>query len=166
MRRLIGIGVMVVTATWAVGLICAPPASALAPERQPFSFVGHGVIDCGTFVDAFDDFFNGFDTVYFDAAGSPIREVINVEHHSNDSNSVTGLLLHEHGHFTVTIDLLSGTQTVTGNSEIMNRPGTGVVIQDVGRAVFDQDGNLVFFAGGRKHSQLFLGDEIFCQALK
>jgi hypothetical protein len=102
--------------------------------------------------------------VYFDAAGSPIREVLNVEHFSNDSNSVTGLLLHEHGHL-VTIDLVSGTQTVTGNSEIINRPGTGVVIQDVGRAVFDQYGNLVFFAGGSNHSQLLGGEQVFCEAL-
>jgi hypothetical protein len=163
MRRSIVVGV--VATTWVLGLMWAAPASALAPERQPFSFVGHGVIDCGTFVDAFDDFFNGFDTVYFDAAGSPIREVINVEHFSNDSNSVTGLLLHEHGHFIVTIDLVSGTETVTGNSEIINRPGTGVVIQDVGRAVFDQDGNLVFFAGGSNHSQLLGGEQVFCEAL-
>ena len=29
----------------------------------------------------------------------------------------------------------------------MNRPGTGVVVQDVGKAVTDADGNVVFFAG-------------------
>jgi hypothetical protein len=40
-----------------------------------------------------------------------------------------------------------------------------VVIQDVGRAVFDQDGNLVFFAGGSNHSQLLGGEQVFCEAL-
>jgi hypothetical protein len=54
---------------------------------------------------------------------------------------------------------------VTGNSEVANRPGVGVVVQDVGRAVFDADGNLVFFGGGRKHSELFGGDQILCDAL-
>jgi hypothetical protein len=39
-----------------------------------------------------------------------------------------------------------------------------VVIQDVGRAVFDQDGNLVF-AGGSNHSQLLGGEQVFCEAL-
>jgi len=146
-------------------IIGAAPADALAPHRESFSFVGHGVVDCGTFVDAFDDFFSATDTVYFDRSGASIREVIHFEHHSNDSNSVTGLLLHEHGHFTVTIDLLTDRVTVTGNQEILNRPGVGVVIQDVGRQVFDADGNLVFFAGGRKHSQVLDGEQIFCEAL-
>ena len=47
----------------------------------------------------------------------------------------------------------------------MNRPGTGVVVQDVGRVVFDADFNIVFFAGGRKHSEVLLGDQVLCDAL-
>ena len=47
----------------------------------------------------------------------------------------------------------------------MNRPGTGVVVQDVGRVVYDADGNLIFFAGGRKHSQKLLGEQVLCDAL-
>ena len=123
MRRSVGIGVSVVTAAWVVLGMWTPSASALAPDRQPISFVGHGVIDCGTFVDAFDDFFNGFETIYFDQAGNPIRDVLNLEHHSNDSNSLTGLVVHEHGHFMVSFDLLTGTATVTGNQEIDHPPG-------------------------------------------
>jgi len=83
----------------------------------------------------------------------------------SDTNSVTGLTLHEHGHFTETIDLLSGTDTVTGNQEIANRPGTGVVVQDVGKVVYDANGDLVFFAGGRHHSEVLLGDQVLCDAL-
>jgi hypothetical protein len=116
-------------------------------------------------VDAFDDFFDGFETIYFDAAGNPIRDVLNLEHHSNDSNSLTGLVVHEHGHLTVSFDLLTGTATVTGNQEIISRPGAGVVIQDVGRVVTDVDGNIIFFAGGLFHSQVLLGEQVFCEAL-
>jgi hypothetical protein len=47
----------------------------------------------------------------------------------------------------------------------MNRPGTGVVVQDVGKVVVDADGNLIFFAGGRKHSEVPLGDQVLCEAL-
>jgi hypothetical protein len=47
---------------------------------------------------------------------------------------------------------------------VANRPGLGVVMQDVGRAVFDADRNLVFLAGGRNHSELFGGDQILCDA--
>ena len=46
-----------------------------------------------------------------------------------------------HGHYTETVDFVSGTDTYLGTVEIMNRPGTGVVVQDVGKAVFDADGN-------------------------
>ena len=60
---------------------------------------------------------------------------------------------------------MTGTETYTGNQEVMNRPGTGVVVQDVGRVVYDADGNLIFFAGGRKHSQKLLGEQVLCDAL-
>ena len=103
-------------------------ASARPPERFTLSFTTPGTVDCGTFQDEFTDFLEGKGTAYFDSAGNPIRIVIHWEHHSNDTNSVTGLTLHEHGHYTETIDLLAGTDTLTGNQEIMNRPGTGVVI--------------------------------------
>ena len=148
----------------------ASPAAGAAPPRPP----SHetlppaefpGVIDCGNFQDNFVDFFSGTQTTFFNANGEPTRLVFHIEHHSNDVNSVTGLAIHEHGHFTVTVDLATGTATVTGNSEVANRPGFGVVVQDVGRAVFDADGNLVFFAGGRKHSELFGGDQVLCDAL-
>jgi hypothetical protein len=151
--------------TWVLLLVGPSTASALAPLKESFSFSNIGVTKCGTFKDQFMDFFDANAATYFDSGGNPIRFVIHWEHHSNDTNSVTGLTLHEHGHFTETIDLLSGTDTITGNEEIMNRPGTGVVVQDVGRVVFDADGNLVFFAGGRKHSEVLLGDQVLCDAL-
>lgn len=146
-------------------LSAAFPALAQMPDRFEFSDSSPGTIDCGTFEDQFTDFVDAVGTVYFDQSGEPVRIAIHWEHHSNDTNSVTGLTLHEHGHFTETIDLLSGTDTITGNEEVMNRPGTGVVVQDVGKVVYDADGNLVFFAGGRNHSEVLLGDEVLCAAL-
>jgi hypothetical protein len=147
--------------------VLASPAGASAPatERFTVSFTTPGTVDCGTFQDQFTDFLDGAGTAYFDSAGNPIKIVIHWKHHSNDTNSVTGLTLHEHGHYTDSIDLLAGTDTITGNEEIMNRPGTGVVVQDVGKVVTDADGNIVFFAGGRKHSEVLLGDQVLCKAL-
>jgi hypothetical protein len=149
----------------AFGCVGAGAAWGRAPERFAFSFSNPGVLDCGSFEDQFTDFFTARGMTYFDRAGNPIRTVIHWEHHSNDTNSVTGLTLHEHGHFTETIDLLSGTDTITGNQEIANRPGTGVVVQDVGRVVYDANGNLIFFAGGRQHSEVLLGGQVLCDAL-
>jgi hypothetical protein len=125
----------------------------------------HDSIDCGTFQDNFVDFFTATQTTFYDASGDPIRFIRQVTHHSNDVNSVTGLTIHEHGHFTVTGDLVAGTFTVTGNQEVANRPGTGVVVQDAGRVVFDSDFNLLFFAGGTKHSETIGGEQVLCEAL-
>jgi hypothetical protein len=82
-----------------------------------------------------------------------------------DVNSVTGLTIHEHRHSTFTEDLIAGTVTITGSQEVANRPGFGVVVQDVGGWVFDSEGNLIFFAGGHNHSELFGGDQVLCAAL-
>ena len=140
-------------------------ASADSPERFAFSFSNDGTIDCGTFEDVYTDAFDATGMAFLDESGTPTRIVIHWEHHSEDTNSVTGLTLHEHGHFTETIDFTAVTDTITGNQEIMNRAGTGVVVQDVGRIVYDPEGNIVFFAGGRKHSEVLIGDEVLCDAL-
>jgi hypothetical protein len=150
------------------GVAAAPPFSLKreAPSEQLHPATGNsGEVDCGSFEDHFTDFLSARGTAYFNRAGEPIMLLIHFEHHSDDTNSVTGLTLHEHGHYTERVDLVTGTDTITGNQEVMSRPGTGVVVQDVGRVVFDADGNLVFFAGGRKHSEELLGDQVLCDAL-
>jgi hypothetical protein len=165
MRRICVAGVVL-----GVALIAALAGPGWAAAKPPTHetlppFEGPGVIDCGSFQDNFVDFFTGTATTFFDGKGEPVRIVQHVEHHSNDVNSVTALTLHEHGHFTFTVDLIAETVTITGNQEVANRPKVGVVVQDVGRFVFDSNDNLLFFAGGRKHSELFGGDQVLCDAL-
>jgi hypothetical protein len=143
----------------------AEAESARPPTHEPFSLVEPGVVQCDGFQDNFVDFFTGTQTTFYDQNGEPVQLVIHAEHTSNDVNSVSGFTVHEHGHLTVTIDLITGTVTVTGNQEIVNLPHEGVVLQDTGRVVFDAEGALLFFAGGRKHSQLLQGEEIFCGIL-
>src|SRR5262245_48282888 len=158
---------MTVAVTAGLGLaLAAPgPAGAAAPERFPLEFHNTGTVDCGTFQDNYVDDMYGDGSVFFDSAGDASSVVIHWTHTSTDTNSRTGLVLHEHGHFTETIDLITGSDTYTGNQEVMNRPGFGVIVQDTGRQVYDADGNLIFFAGGRKHSQVLLGDQPFCEGL-
>jgi hypothetical protein len=154
-------GLALIAAVAAAGQALATPPTheTLPPLELP------GVVDCGSFQDNFVDFFSGVQTTSYDGNGDPVRIVQHIEHHSNDVNSETGLTIHEHGHFTVTADLIAETVTITGNQEVANRPAMGVVVQDVGRVVFDFDDNLLFFAGGRKHSGLFAGDQLYCDAL-
>ncbi len=149
-----------------LGLSAASTALALPPQTSSFSFSEDGVIDCGTFVDPFTDFLTGTRTVFFDSRGNRTRLVFHVEHHSNDSNSLTGLTLHEHGHYTVIVDFAAETVTQNGNDAIMTRPGTGVVVQNVGRLVFDFEGELLFFAGARQHNEFLEGEKLLCDALR
>jgi hypothetical protein len=149
---------------WWVGGTAAAE-SVRPPTHEPVSVVASGVTQCNGFQDNFVDFFAGTQTTFYDQNGEPVRLVIHAEHTSNDVNSVTGFTVHEHGHLTITVDLITGMATITGNQEIVNLPHEGVVLQDTGRVIFDADGALLFFAGGRKHSELFEGEEIFCGIL-
>ena len=155
----IAVGLIVVSAAASSG------AEGTAPERFSTEFHGTGTVDCGTFQDNFVDDFVGEGVTFSDASGQTRLIVIHWTHTSTDTNSVTGLSLHEHGHFTETIDPIGGTDTYTGSQEVMTRPRLGLVIQDTGRQVYDADGNLVFFAGGRHHSEVIQGDALFCEGL-
>ena len=76
-------------------------------------------------------------------------------------NSVTGLTLHEHNHFTVQIDFIGGTVTVNGAINIMQRPGVGSVILNAGHKVFDSETGLPLVLKGPDRAD----DEDFCRAL-
>ncbi len=154
------------TAMLFAAIVGAAPALATPPTHETFGPIqSPGFIDCGSFQDNFVDFYSGTQTTFYDKNGEAVQLVSHLSHQSNDVNSVTGLTIHEHGHFTITLDLTTGMATITGNSEVADRPGLGVVVQDVGRAVYDAAGNLVFFAGGLNHSELFGGDQVLCDAL-
>jgi hypothetical protein len=121
----------------------AAPAYATAPERFEFDFQNSDTIDCSafnpnwTFHDDFVDFFHDRGQVWLDADGNPLRAIEHIEHHSNDVNSVTGFTLHEHNHFTVTTDFVTGTATISGAINIMQRRAVGEVIHNTGRKLVD-----------------------------
>jgi hypothetical protein len=163
--RLLARAAIAIAANVGLAIAASGPAAAADHDRFPVEFHGSGTVDCVTFQDHFVDDLYGQAMLTYDDAGQPVRLVIHWTHTSTDSNSVTGLTLHEHGHFTETIDLVTGTDTTTGNFEILNRHGYGAIIQDTGRVVYDADGNVVFFAGGPKHNELIQGDQLFCDGL-
>ncbi len=155
-----------IAAVLILGLIIPSTAVAGQRDRSHWSVtLPGGVIDCGSFEDHFTDYYDVAETDIFDTDGNLVNVTYHIEHHSDDTNSVTGLTLHEHGHYTETDDLVAGTYVLTGNEEIMNRPGRGVVVQDAGRVVFDSAFNITFFAGGRNHSEVLNGDQVLCDAL-
>jgi hypothetical protein len=62
--------------------------------------------------------------VWLNDAGQPVRALEHIVHRSTDVNSVTGLTLHEHNHFSVQIDFIGGTVTVNGRSISCSAPGS------------------------------------------
>ena len=166
MRRIAKVAGVVGAAT-ALVLLAAPTAGAMPPVSAPISFTVTGDTDCGTFHDQFVDFFTGTETVFFDNAGTPVLDVIQFVHTSNDTNTVTGLTLHENDHFRFATDLLSGESTLTGAIIKVNFPGKGILIQDIGRIVYaDGFGGTIVFEAGH-HELLGLegaGEQAFCAA--
>ena len=140
-------------------------AGGLTKVRSQYPLVFPGSVDCGTFQDNYLDMYDVREIDVYDASGTLLRIEYHAEHTSIDRNSVTGFTLEEHGHFFEVDDYVTGTITITGNSEVANRKGEGVVIQDTGRVIYDANFDVAFFAGGRKHSQILLGEGIWCDAL-
>src|SRR5690242_16761960 len=144
----------------AFGVALTSPALAGGATRErsqyPLEFLGS--VDSGSFQDDYIDRYQVTEIDVYDAEHTLLRTEYHALHTSVDRNSVTGFTLEEHGHFYEVDDFVAGTITITGNQEVANRHGVGVVIQDTGRQVYSMDTfDLVFFAGGRKHSQALLG---------
>ena len=145
-------------------LVLTAPALATPPQTASFSGTNSGVINCAGFDDNFTDVFSIQGTMFFDNAGNPIRITEHVVSHSTDTNSVTGLSLHEHDRYTITVDLRTGQVTLAGAPIRMNRKGQGIVIHDTGIVVFDAEENVIFEGG--PHEVLNQGEEVvFCKAL-
>jgi len=145
-------------------LALAAPALATPPQTASNSGTNSGVIHCAGFDDNFTDVFSSQATLFFDNAGNPIRITEHVASHSTDTNSVTGLSLHEHDRYAITVNLRTGQLSIAGAPIRMNRKGQGIVIHDTGIVVFDAEENVIFEGGPH---EVLNGDEqeIFCRAL-
>jgi hypothetical protein len=91
--------------------------------------------------------FGGIQTiqVLYDAAGNPIR----IQVHGNIEGDVfaNGITLREIERGQIFLDLVEGTENDVGLVFRVFLPGGGTVIADVGRLVFDAEGNVIFEAG-------------------
>jgi hypothetical protein len=121
--------------------------------RGPATIVGEGVL--------FE--VSGIQTiqVLYDAAGNPIR----VQVHGNIEGTVSanGITLREIERGQIFYDLTDGTQTLVGLVFRVFLPDGGTVIADVGRLVFDAEGNVTFEAG--PHPALHGDFAALCAAL-
>ena len=87
-------------------------------------------------------------TTYFNAQGEPIRLVFQGRAKGTLTNSVTGYSVKDapsvRNGF---IDLVTGRQTFVGVDFHITVPGSGVVVLQAGKIVFDGDGPPTFIAG-------------------
>jgi hypothetical protein len=89
------------------------------------------------------------DVTYFDADGDPIRVDLFIHYEGTLTNSVTGKTLLDKGNFKNSLDLTDGTATVTGGIRHTTVSGLGIVIQDTGRIILDDEtGGILFVTPG------------------
>jgi hypothetical protein len=163
MKRLVAV---LATAILAMALgVC--PALAAGPQRYHDTIVFSDTIDCVTFNPAWnfnDDFVDFYDVrgqAFTDGSGTVVSAVEHIEHHSNDVNSLTGFTLHEHNNFVARYDFVTGTVTLSGAINIMQRPGAGEVIHNSGHKVLDLETGAPIVERGPSMA----GDIDFCAAV-
>jgi hypothetical protein len=145
----------------------ARPQAALATPPDTFRIPHED-----TFIDEDASAACGFDVLFevsgiqtiqvlYDAAGNPIR----VQVHGNIEGTVSanGITLREIEHGQTFYDLTDGSQTLVGLIFRVFLPHGGTVIADVGRLVFDAEGNVTFEAG--PHPALHGDFAALCAAL-
>jgi hypothetical protein len=151
----------------AVALAVLVPTAALATPPDTFRIPVEG-----TFIDEGASAACGFDVLFeisgvqtvqvlYDAAGNPIR--VQVHKNFEGTFSANGITLRQIERGQVFIDLVEGTETDIGLVFRVFLPGGGTVIADVGRLVFDAEGNLIFEAG--PHPALHGDFAALCAAL-
>jgi hypothetical protein len=169
--RNVGRKLTLVSIAAAAGLIvpAAGVADAATPEKGPVEVLPYEFsADCSPYGFAFENNVQGQESLwvetFFDAQGNPVRQVTHDSFVETDTNSVSGFSLRASGRRTDTLDVVAGTRTVVGKSFLMTAPGSGDVVHDVGRVVFDAPFHVSFEAG--RHDDLHgLTNELVCAAL-
>ncbi len=120
------------------------------------------VIDCGTFSATVERTLYGTATVFFDQHGQALRLQVVANAVGTVTSDTTGTVVNLRGHILFVIDFIKGTYTFKGQVFMANRPGVGVVLQDTGKQVSDDNG-VIFQAG--PHDVTDIGGAVFCAAV-
>ena len=154
--------------------VVASPAGATPPDRftvfrdEPMTFS----IDCGDFVASGEGLYSERWIFFTDSEGSITRFMEYVSAPADKwTNSVTGASITIRGHFEQSYVPIPGTDqatvTVTGFRYIVNQPGSGVTIQEVGRIVYNDFSESAWQAVAGKHDLPVndLVEPAICEAL-
>jgi hypothetical protein len=164
MRKLSMIGIAVAMGA-ALAVLTPQAALATPPDTGSFSVEGHDIdegasVACGFPV---QEDITGTRTfqVLRDAAGNPIRVQLHTV--AEGTFSANGITLRQIERGQIFIDLQEGTDTEVGLIFRVFLPEGGTVIADVGRLIFDAQGNVIFEAG--PHPALHGDFAALCAAL-
>jgi hypothetical protein len=165
-------------ASMAALTLTAVGAPAAFAQGRPETF--GPFVDTGSFIgfecDGFDILIEGTVsttvTVWFDDAGDVERVLQRTRApHDTMTNTITGRSIVVRAHFQEKIERISGTdtfeKTITGFRYLVNEPGSGVTIRDVGRIRYgDLEQTILLWQAGEHDLALdaeFL--PVFCGAL-
>jgi hypothetical protein len=149
-----------------VSAALAAPASADQREVIHFADPFDGSAQCDGFVDNWEGHDRGTIT-NFSRNGVLYRQVGHIHSIETDTNSVTGKSVVIRTNITVTGDLTPDGEltahTISGEFNVGNSPGQGIVIHDAGTVSFDADGMITAIHG--IHDTFDIGEDAFCAAL-
>jgi hypothetical protein len=153
------------TAILLSGLVCAAPAAADTRDVFQFADPFDGSGECDGFINNWEGHDHGTVT-NFARDGVLYRQVGKIHAIETDTNSVTGKSVVVRTNITVVGDISpEGDLTswkVSGQFNVGNAPGAGIVIHDTGNLRF-VDGELVAMHG--VHDVFEDADSAFCSAL-
>jgi len=165
---------LVPVAVGTAAVLFAVPAAAAPPDRfvEARNVSGTFTVDCGTFTAEISGTFSQRFTVFFDAEGNVTRFIEFVSAPQDVwTNTSTGESIVVRGHFVQVATRIPGTdtfdRTVTGFRYMVNEPGQGVTIRDVGRIVYDDLTEQTWrdLAGQHDLADSALLDPTFCGAI-
>lgn len=147
-----------------MALMAATPALAAKPIIQEFyhedSYVSEDL--CG-FPILFNPVVRGRVITHVDKEGNPTKVIIHVHYEGTLTNLETGKTFRDPTHLTIIEDVEAGTTSVAGLGYNVIAPGRGNAVRQIGRVVFDAQGNVIFQAG---HNDLLEeGFEATCPVL-
>ena len=146
----------------------AEPAAAAPPEFSSFDEQGEFPIECDGFTIDVNATAHVTVRTFFDSAGDVQRVSVKLTAVDVLTNSVTGQQVVNRGVFEEMFTRIGDTEefshTLVGFRYMGTAAGEGLVLQDVGRIVYDPEHNVVSLAG--QHDTEELGEQAaLCAAL-
>src|SRR4029450_1336784 len=152
MRRLL----TVLVALAAVAALAGPAHAAGPLHLGPFHDQGAFTVDCGDFEASVSGTVTTWFTIWTDDAGEITKFVMRVLAPADTwTNAATGASIVVRGEFVQTAERVPGTAdewtvTITGHRYMVNEPGEGLILADVGRIVYGNlDEDVILSAAGR-----------------